>query len=552
MRSSVGGILAVAVAGVLCGRSAFGGGLSLIPEKTFFMRETPVDMRVTLGEEGDLTGKRLRLTVLSEAGREVGARDAEPLVFVNTVRFEGLPCGKYTVRAELFADKAAGRGPETRTLNVQRSTRSAHVLDETREASAEAWFRVIPPPEHKPRAGIRNGVLYADNAPFFMLGTGIDLNFRERGLSREEQVRLFDERLAELAEHGFNLVCPGDAVFSADYLAYPDIAGIYARTAGWGVRERVALMPKDRVGYSEFIALAKKHGLAVKGWISPVTRSMALTPRQIEVWSDLVLKYRDEENILFWKTEDETDTWPEHNALLYRLFKEIDPARPVKLVVINAVRPNLGAADIHSTDPYPIGDGDGIRSVATHCDRLKALTGPDKSKCFCLWLQMYGHKHEKKVCPTPRQLRAMAFLAMNHGAKGLLYHNYQPAGQRGKNDWELTDELFASMKTLHAQVKTMSVPCLIGKTVEGVGSDSPDVDVAAREYGGVVYVIAVNTSMRPLPLVRITLPGGRWPKRAEQLFDDREADIRGDTIEAAFNVNDVRVYAVQPVGEGQK
>lgn len=545
MRGNVRGILTALAAGVLCGRSAAGSGLSLIPEKTFFMQGAPVDMRVTLSGAGDLTGKRLRLTILSESGREAGTRDVAPLVFVNAVRFEGLPCGKYTVRTELFADRAASGGSETRTLN-------AHVLDETREVSAEAWIRVIPQPERKPRARIRDGVLFADDEPFLMLSTGLTLSFEERKRSAAEQRRLLDERLAELAEHGFNLVCPGDLVFSGDYLAYPDIAEIYGKTAGWGVRERVALMPHDRVGYSEFIALAKKHGLFVKGWVSPVTRTRELTPRQIEIWSDLVLKYRNEENILFWKTEDETDTWPEHNALLYRLFKEIDPARPVKLVVINAVQPNLGAADIHSTDPYPLGDGNSIGAVAYHCDRLKRLTGGNPGQCFVLWLQMYGHKHEKKICPTPRQLRAMAFLALNHGAKGLLYHTYQPKGQRNKNDWELTDELFASTKTLHAQIRTLSAPYLLGKALPDVSADNPAVDVAAREHGGVVYVIAVNTSMRPLPLVRITLPGGKWPKQADQLFDNRQADIRGGTIEAALNVNGVRVYAVRPAGEGQK
>jgi len=524
-RSGTGFVLAL-IAVAVCAQDTAEVGVRLVPEKTFFMRGTPAEMRVTVLTAGDLTGQRLHLSVLSESGQKVSGRDIVPLVFVNAVRFEGLPCGKYTVRAELFSRQAV-------------------------PASAEAWFRVIPPPEHKPRAEIRDGVLFADGEPFLMLSTGVGLNFDERKQPREEQVRLLDARLAELAEHGFNLVCPGDAVFSADYLAYPDIAEIYAKTAGWGVRERVALMPHDRVGYSEFIALAKKNGLFVKGWISPVTRSMELTPRQIEIWSDLVLKYRDEENILFWKTEDETDTWTEHNALLYRLFKELDPLRPVKLVVINAVAPNLAAADIHSTDPYPIGDGDGIRSVAAHCDRLKALTGPDQNKCFCLWLQMYGHKHEKKICPTPRQLRAMAFLALNRGAKGLLYHNYQPAGQRGKNDWELTDELFASTKALHAQIKALSAPYLLGKALSGVGADTKEVDVAAREHGGVVYVFAVNTSMRPLPLVRITLPGGKWPKQAEQLFENRQAQIRESAIEAAFNANDVRIYAVRPVGEGQ-
>ena len=501
--------------------------LELVPARTFFMQDAVAELRITLSSDGALSGKKLLVQVHAGTGKMVRSMEVIPLVFVNTVRLEGLPCGKYTARATL-------------------------VSGDVDEASEATWFRVISAPTKKTRAEIRDGVLYADGKPFFMLSTGVGLDFKEREMPRKEQVRILDERLKELADHGFNLVCPSDAVFSEDYLKYPDIADIYAKTAGWGIRERVALMPKDRIGYSEFLALAKKHGLAVKGWITPVTRSLKLTQQQIEIWSDLVLKYRDEENILFWKTEDETDTWTEHNALLYRLFKEIDPARPVKLVVINAVAPNLDAADIHSTDPYPIGGADNIRSVADHCDRLKALTAPDKGKCFCLWLQMYGHKHEKKICPTPRQLRAMAFLAMNHRAKGLLYHNYTPAGERGKNDWELTNELWASMKTLNAQLTALSAPFLAGKNVSGVSADHGDVDVAAREYKGVLYVTAVNQSMRPIPLVRLTLPEGVWPQRAEQLFENRLTEIRGNTIEAAFNTNDVRVYTVRIDGEVRK
>ena len=179
-----------------------------------------------------------------------------------------------------------------------------------------------------------------------------------------------------------------------------------------------------------------------------------MSQRQLEIWSDMVLKYREQRNIALWKTEDETDTWPEHNLQLYRLFKELDPIRPVKLVVINAVAQNADAADILCTDPYPIGafgkDTAKIDAVAAHADRLEQIIGRDKNKAYTLWLQMYGDKGEKQICPTPRQLKAMSFLAMNHGAKGLSYFCYQPTeshcgwGYRGRDDWDSPTRLGTS------------------------------------------------------------------------------------------------------------
>jgi len=516
--------------------ASFSGRLFVNPEKTFFSGGPRITITLHISAEESLRGRSLLLQLRDEKGTLRKEQTPHPLLLVNRVRVDvsDLPDGKYTATGRLLEGGAV-----------------------LAEAEGRFW-KIAPATVPDPPVEIRNGVLYRDGRPFFPIalqwgGIGFyDLKGNSPHLPKlteeADQKRVVHERMAEIAAHGFNTIKNNERVLGEDLLAVEGIEALYDQYSGWSPRDRLGVMRACKINLHEHLAMAAEHDLSVIPWAPVITRSPELTEAQIDAWARFVLKYRNESNILAWYSEDETDEWVTRNERIYRLFKEIDPFRPVFLVVINAVAQNRNAADIHCTDPYPIGTGP-VTAVAVHGDRLRKITGRNPGQLFFLWLQMYGARREKRVCPTPRQLRCMVFLALNHGAKGIGYHCYNPKEIRGRlGVWGVTEEIWQAVKIFNRQITDLSLPYLAGEPVN-VASDDPRLDVAARRHAGSLYVVAVNTEPVPVPVAAVDLGPGAWPKQAPVLYEERTVTIRDHRIEDGFNGHDVRVYKIPLEGD---
>jgi hypothetical protein len=256
----------------------------------------------------------------------------------------------------------------------------------------------------------------------------------------------------------------------------------------------------------------------------------------------IILKYRNDPAILCWKSHDETDGWIDLNRETYNMYKNLDPYRPVYLNLINAVPSNKDNADILSTDPYPIGKAL-ITKVSVHVDILRKVLGERPDQSYWVVLQIFGSPVEKwPRCPTPQEERCMTFLALNHGAKGLSYFAYNPEITRKEGGHKfLSEELWQSMKELNRQTKQMSLPYLIGKKISGVSSDRNEIDLAAIEYKGVVYIIACNTIDSQVN-AEIKLPSGKKPEKADVEFEERDVPVENGFIKDAFSPYAVHIY----------
>ena len=108
--------------------------------------------------------------------------------------------------------------------------------------------------------------MHLDGKLFFMIETtSPGLDFGERKLPPEQQREILDRRLADVAAHGFNLLEHHDMFLSADYREYKDIPAIYDTTAGWGPKERVALMKTDAISFSEYLVLRRSTSSTSRG-----------------------------------------------------------------------------------------------------------------------------------------------------------------------------------------------------------------------------------------------------------------------------------------------
>jgi hypothetical protein len=153
--------------------------------------------------------------------------------------------------------------------------------------------------------------------------------------------------------------------------------------------------------------------------------------------------------------------------------------------------------------------------------------------------------------PTPAQLRAMAYLAVNHGASGVLLWGYKSQLWEdkiiGMSDPKLHD-LRKEANRVAGELKRLSPAILGGPTGDAVEmkDDAGVVDMKAYADGDQHYIIAVNASdqrvrpsfqVRPQAAPAITLLG-----------ETRTLSHRNGTFTDSFAPYDTHVYVLRIKG----
>ncbi|OQA85989.1 MAG: Beta-galactosidase [Lentisphaerae bacterium ADurb.Bin242] len=483
--------------------------LQVVTDRSFYDVQKQITVCIELKNPLDLKGKSLRLSVVDEKGKLRGEKEIKDILLTNKETFDvaSLPDGNYFLKTEVLENGKP-------------------------VAAAEKFFGKFAPMK-KPEscAEIRNGILYADGKPY--LPTGIWF-----GAPWHQYKDLSESDLADVADKGFTAILPSWGFFKDEFAAYGEIA---KRAASDG---RLKFAASNPFNMERLLDTARSNKLQVIFNIPFFWRTESLDDDQIRVGGEIVRKYRNHPAVLCWNSNDETDGWNALNRETYRLYKELDPHRPVYLNLIYAVPSNRDAADILSTDPYPIGKAP-ITKVAAHGNMIREALRDYPSKSAWLVLQLFGSPAEKwPRCPTPAEERCMTFLALNHGAKGLVYFTYRPKAARIEGGSKfLSEELWQSMKELNRQTKEMALPYLLGKDAAGISCNDKSIDLAAREYNGKVYIIACNTRDVPLDAVDIEIGSGALPKEVAVKFENRNVPLEnGRTVKDSFSGYAVHIY----------
>ena len=293
------------------------------------------------------------------------------------------------------------------------------------------------------------------------------------------------------------------------------------------------------------------------------------------------LKRRDRKTIIGWMHGDEPDNAqslgrgkgygppipPEKVLADYQRLKQADPDRPVLLnlgqgvafdnYIGRGVRRNhpedypryLDGCDIASFDIYPVvhehPDIAGkLWYVGRGVQRLVEWTGGKKPVWCCIETT---HISNPDKIPTPAQVRSEVWMAIVHGATGIIYfcHEFKPRQmEAGLLDHP---EVARAVKEINAQVNDLA-PVLNSPTVKDgvrVSSSDPQVPVAAmcKRQGGAAYVFAV--SMREAPTTAsLTLPGVSGSSRIEVLGEGRTIEATGGAFFDQFDGYAVHLYRV--------
>lgn len=357
--------------------------------------------------------------------------------------------------------------------------------DGTVERSDRVDFWKVPPPKADPAAPeveIRDQNVWVDGTFFFPIVTwkfSADGEFK----TREEWEAANDALYADMARHGINALIDDPSQMSD---LPPEW---FERTGSMPDWRRKAYETHRRlgVGLSDFARLAGKHGIYLIHFSPFLGGENVRSSFARQCFVEEMLRYRGIPNVLCWHTADETDGQVEENLLRNRLYHEIAPDRPTWLNVINSVAANKDAADVLSTDPYPIPGGK-VSMVAVHADRLKKNAAERPGTACWLWLQNFGGEGNWTRPPSPEEVRAMAMLALNHGMSGLGYFNWtEPTRRDGVRQHP---EAWPMLEGFNAHLQRWAEPMLTGRRLF-LGRRG-DEDVLEFEFGGKKYRSSVN------------------------------------------------------------
>jgi hypothetical protein len=293
------------------------------------------------------------------------------------------------------------------------------------------------------------------------------------------------------------------------------------------------------------------------------------------------LRFKDRPTIVGWMHGDEPDNAqslgegrgygppipPATIVKSYETLKANDPDRPVLLNLGQGVawdgwygrgvRTNhpedypeyLKGCDIASFDIYPAShDNKEIAGklwyVPKGVDRLRRWTGGRKDVWCCIETTRISNPDRK---PTPEQVRSEAWMALIHGANGIIYiaHQFKPqfieAGL-------LADEAMArAVADLNRQVLELA-PALNSPDVEGVATvasseEGVPIDFAVKRHGGRTYLFAV--AMRDAEATATFRLPGAGEARVEVLGEGRTIEAVGGTWDDHFKGYQVHLYRIE-------
>ncbi|MBD3291722.1 MAG: hypothetical protein GF393_02265, partial [Armatimonadia bacterium] len=227
--------------------------------------------------------------------------------------------------------------------------------------------------------------------------------------------------------------------------------------------------------------------------------------------------YADHPAVMCWKIIDEPDIREDivdEVARAYVQLKAADRVRPIELTLCQP--PGFGYwadfCDIMQVDPYPL-PANPLTMVSDWLDTAKAGLEPWQNLTAVL---QSGWKHNPFNQPTPEQARSQVYLALIHGAKGIFWYSFRDPG------WRLEETpLWDAFPAINAELKTLSMPVMVGESDERVSVTSPDevVHWRAWEHEGQTWLLMTNPFEEP---VTATVdPGGEC----------RVCDMHGEGLE---------------------
>jgi hypothetical protein len=256
--------------------------------------------------------------------------------------------------------------------------------------------------------------------------------------------------------------------------------------------------------------------------------------------TEKILNYLNHEAVIAWYMNDES--CPHCLDQLedgYDLIKALDGDRPVWSVHWNTdwLLQEVHTTDLVGVDPYPIPDNP-ITWVSDMADEASVTGLP-------LWLvpQIFDWTDYGQAgrTPTKKEMRAMSYLATNHGAKGLIYYSYFNIRDDANFQtwWPEIKEIAAEMD----QLKPVFLS-ILQTNDDDILCDNADIDLKLMKKDDVYYLFAVNTKEADAKRVSFDMDSLDIPTSVDTLFEGgRKISISNNgTFTDDFGLYEVHIY----------
>ena len=298
-------------------------------------------------------------------------------------------------------------------------------------------------------------------------------------------------------------------IYNADTADFRELSGV-----GFNA---VHISPSHVRNLREALASARESGLKVLLAPESLGDGTSLGKRYV-TQSMTFLSPIETDQILAWYLEDE----PEGRSLSpKKIFLEKEDLirqglrQPGAAALLRSwrARDYAPALDIFMSDPYPV-PYEPLSWIGDCLDEIGSVIGGDARKSVWSVIQAFDWSRSKAPAvlsgkgrsPSAAELRAMTWLAIIHGARGLFYYTYRTGSFCIKDDPALWEGVTSTVRHLRANLPLMLAPIAasgLSRTRDLDADGRPAVHFAVKrvpgEPGAIARpcLIAVNTIAKP-------------------------------------------------------
>lgn len=328
------------------------------------------------------------------------------------------------------------------------------------------------------------------------------------------------------------------------------------------------------------LALADRLGMKV--WIRGINGLAIDSDKTRADLTNQVNQTKDFKSLLFWEFQDEPllNKVPIDEATRgQELVKRFDPHHPLLVVewpgAVHRFPEWKVLGDIYATDLYPIPRTRGYGRLPNHDitqmrDYLAAIREARGDRPMALVLQAWNWEplnYSKDGYPTPAESRFMAYQAVIHGAKALLYYGqlhctrpnsasalYSEAKDPAARDREfqaclkLNQTFWEEHRAFFQELKAARRIFVLRSKATDIIAPSPgqkSIESITKEAAGQQYVLAVNASPEPVT-ADFRVPDTLKLKQIEVLFEKRTLPVNDSKFTDRLEAYGVRVYSTSP------
>ncbi len=373
--------------------------------------------------------------------------------------------------------------------------------------SGKLVLRKLPHKDNAVKIDKLTGKLISEELPFYPFGF-YSYSPVQKGL------------IAEEATSGFNMMSP------------------YQQITNKRLEQRKAYMDRCaqvdmKVNYN-LLSVAGGGGVNMNSTETRRKKKLKLLEKEIH-------RFKDHPALLSWYISDEPtgrNVEKEWLEKIYRTVKQLDPYHPVTIVFMNEEKAGKyrDAMDIVMTDPYPVPNHP-VTEVEASVSYLKKEFFLEKP----VWIvpQAFGGNEWWQREPTAKELRAMTWLSIMHGATGVQYFI-----RHGLNSFPKSTTAWNEAGEIALEIKHLTPWLTSGKSPQKLHVTDSTVLAKSYESGNRRIIIAQNRNREPKRM-HIELREELMAEQVEVLFENRTIQPENGTIHDFIDGFGTRIYQLE-------